>query len=218
MAPRRLFVQGLTHHVYHRGNNGTDVFRDDSDRVIFLMLLDHTCRRTGVQVHAYALMTTHYHAMVTAPDAEALPRAMQRLGRRYVRYFNDRYKRTGTLWEGRYQASLIESERYWFTCMRYVESNPVEARIVPSPEAYAWSSYRFHALGEPDRIVTPHELYKRLGTSAEARQAEWRAMCGAALSAEQLAVVRTALRTNSAVQDYLTPETHLSSPPAVVFP
>jgi putative transposase len=111
MASRRLFIPGLSHHVWHRGNNRTDVFLDDGDRVMFLLLLGRAAQRSEVQIHGYVLMDNHYHALVTASDEEALPRAMQRVGREYVRYFNHRHERSGTLWEGRYRASLILDER-----------------------------------------------------------------------------------------------------------
>lgn len=104
-------------------------------------------------------MTTHVHAIVTGQEPESLSRMMQSLGRSYVRYFNKRYHRTGTLWEGRYWASLIADERYWLTCLRYVEMNPVAARMVSSPDAYPWSSYQAHAFGRSDRLLTAHPLF-----------------------------------------------------------
>jgi putative transposase len=219
MASPRLFVPGVSHHVYHRGNNGTDVFVDDADRLIFLMILGRVCRRASVRIHNYTLMTTHYHTMVTAPDELALPRTMQRLGRQYVRYFNRRHGRSGTLWEGRYQASLITTEQYWLTCMRYVETNPVAARMVPAPEAYAWSSYRHHALGEDDPLITQHALYQALGATPAQRQAEWRRLCAAPLPPEQIAILREALRIDGGVDEVKRSEHHrFSRRPVVVCP
>src|SRR6185436_20184081 len=106
---------------------------------------------------------------------------MQSLGRRYVRYFNDRYERTGTLWEGRFRSAVILNERYWLNCLRYVEMNPVRAGIVGSAASYRWSSYRAHAFGERDPVISPHALFDELAKRAEDRQEAWRRMCAPAM-------------------------------------
>jgi putative transposase len=199
MAKPRLFVPGLSHHVWHRGNNKTDIYKDDEDRSVFLLLLGNAAERGDVRIHGWTLMTNHYHALVTAPDEHQLPRTMQLVGKNYVRYFNDRHRRTGTLWEGRYRASLVLDERYWATCLRYVETNPVAARIVAKPEDYRWTSYRHHAFGAEDRLISPHALYDGLGDTAARRQAEWRTLCGQPLAPEDVALVTEALRTNGAL-------------------
>ena len=201
MAPHRLFIPGLSHHIWHRGNNRTDIFRDDGDRTVFRLLLGRAAQSTNVLIHGYALMDTHYHALVTAPDEKALPRTMQRLGRQYVRYFNERYERTGTLWEGRYRASLILDERRWLTCLRYIEMNPVEAHIVSTPEAYRWSSYRHHGLGETDRLLSPHPLIHVPGTTAMQQQKDWRVFCGQGPTPEEKGLILAALRSNTPLHD-----------------
>ncbi len=186
----------MSHHVWHRGNNRSRVFVDDCDRINFLTLLGRAARRGGVRIHGYALMDTHYHALVTAPEEKALPRALQRLGCGYVRYFNERHGRTGTLWEGRYQAALILDDRRWLTCLRYIELNPVEAQMVSTPDEYRWSSYQHHGLGRADPLLTWHPLLGVQGHSASQQQAEWRALCGQEISAEDRALIVTALRRN----------------------
>ena len=196
MATPRLFIPGLSHHVWHRGNNRADVFVDEGDRINFLMLLGRAAKRSDVQIHGYVLMDTHYHALVTAPDKEALPRAMQRLGCGFTRYFNKRHGRTGTLWEGRYQASLIVDERRWLTCLRYIELNPVEAAMVSTPDAYRWSSYQHHGLGRADPLLTSHPLLGVAGHSALQQQAEWRVLCGQQIKPEERALILAALRSN----------------------
>jgi putative transposase len=196
MAKPRLFVPGLSHHVWHRGNNKADVYHDDEDRIVFLLLLGSAAHRGNVKIHSWTLMSNHYHALISGPDEHAVPLMMQRLGRNYVGYFNDRHKRTGTLWEGRYQASLVIDERYWLTCLRYIETNPVAANMVTRPEDYAWTSYGHHAFGHVDRLVASHALYDALGDTAARRQAEWRAICGQALPPGDVALVTHALRTN----------------------
>lgn len=191
-----MFVPGMSHHVYHRGNNRSEVFGDDGDRMVFLTLLGRAARRLNVDIHGYVLMDNHYHALVTAPDEEALPRAMQRLGREYTRYFNERYERSGTLWEGRYKASLIVDERRWLTCLRYIELNPLEAGMVQTLDAYRWSSYQRHGLGHADPLLASHPLLGVTGHSALQQQAEWRALCGQEIKPEERALILAALRRN----------------------
>lgn len=189
----RVFVEGLTVHVTHRGNNKTPTFRADADYQTFLWSLRFVTVKYRLRVHAYALMSNHFHVMVTPESATGLSRGMQSLGRRYVRYFNDRYGRTGTLWEGRYRTALIVDERYWLTCLRYVEMNPVRAGLVQVPESYRWSSYGAHAFGEHDAIVAPHAVYEALASTADRRQEAWRRICAPPLQTEQLEALRTSI-------------------------
>jgi putative transposase len=178
MARRpRLYLPGVSVHVIQRGNNRGSIFGDDADHEVFLAFLRAAAARYGVAVHAFALMTNHSHLIVTPGDQRALPHTMKELGARYVQYYNRKHERIGTLWTGRYRALLIDDERYWLTCLRYVEQNPVRAGIVRVPEAYRWSSYGVHALGEdPDWLVL-HDLYLSLGQTDQQRQAAYRALC-----------------------------------------
>jgi putative transposase len=197
MAPRRLFVDGLSHHVRHRGNNRCTIFHDDGDRIVFLAMLGRVCAPRGVQVHGYGLMDNHFHLQVTGRDEESLPWMMQALGRRYVRYFNRRYERTGTLFEGRYWASLILDERYWLTCMRYIERNPVAAHMVETPGEYPWTSYRHHALGHPNMLLSSHPLLDALGATAPQRRVTWSSLCGEPLNPVDLALIRESIRSGA---------------------
>jgi putative transposase len=156
-------------------------------------MIGKSAEEHDVSVHGYVLMTTHYHAQLTAPNPDALPRMMQSLGRKYVRYFNTRHRRTGTLWEGRYRASLILDERYWFTCLRYIEANPVRACMVESAADYRWSSYRCNAVGTDDPLVTPHPLYLELGDSPAERAAKWAGMCNPILAERDVSYIRSAI-------------------------
>jgi len=115
-------------------------------------------------------MTNHVHLLITPDTATGIGQVMQSLGRYYVQYFNYCYRRTGTLWEGRYKATLIDAESYLLTCYRYIELNPVRAGMVKQPAEYPWSSYDFNALGRTDTLVSPHDLYLRLGSEAESRR------------------------------------------------
>jgi putative transposase len=183
------------------------MFRCAADYEVYLFCLRDAVAKFPAHVHAYALMKTHVHLMVTPESPRALPGTMQAVGRRYVRYFNDRYQRTGTLFEGRYKSLLVDDERYWFTCMRYIELNPVRAGLVATPAAYRWSSYKRHAGGSPDMVLTPHPLYLALGATSSARERSWRELCGATVAADELAEIRTAVRTGRLPQRVVFPDT-----------
>lgn len=186
----RLFEPGFSHHVIHRGNNRGDVFRDDLDRRHYLSTLRKLSIRRHVAIHGYALMKNHVHLLVTAFEDVSIPRMMRDLGPTYVRYFNDRHARTGTLWEGRYRASLIADERYWLTCLRYIELNPVRAGIVESPGDYEWSSHRAHVGTASSLLLSPHPLHLQLGADAAERGAHWSEICGHPLPESELAEIR----------------------------
>ena len=121
---------------------------------------------------------------------------MQSLGRYYVQYFNYCYQRTGTLWEGRYKATLIDDEQYLLTCMRYIELNPVRANMVLHPKSYSWSSYHANALGKEDPLLMAHPLYQDLGKSPEGRQSAYRALFKRHIGEQELGALREA--TNKA--------------------
>jgi len=191
---KRLFTKGMPLHVTQRGNNRIVTFRKPSDYEMFLLFLRLATARYRVQLHAYALMSNHFHLMVTPDSPEQLARAMQSLGRRYVRFFNDRYERTGTLWEGRYRTAVITNERYFLACLRYVEMNPVRGGIVTSPELYRWSSYGTHAFGAPNRLLASHAVFDGLGNSPETRQCAWRRICKQRVTDEQHQALRQSIR------------------------
>jgi putative transposase len=190
--PGRYFLPEQALHVVQRGNNRQAVFFDDEDRRRYLEWLAEAAGAHGCTIHAYVLMTNHVHLLVTPGDPDSLPRTMQSLGRRYVRYVNGAYRRTGTLWEGRYRAAPIDSDVYLLACCRYIELNPVRARIAPHPRAYRWSSYRAHALGSADPLVRPHAIYQALGRGPAQRQAGYRALFRDALDQSFLDELRAA--------------------------
>ena len=180
--------------MIQRGVNRSDIFRMPPDYECFLTIFRAAAAEYETDVHTYVLMTNHIHCIVTPRVEGALSRTMQNLEGTYARYFNRRYERTGGLYEGRFRSFPIDTERYGFTCMRYVELNPPRAGMVTRPEDYRWSSYRYHALGEPSDLIVPHPLYLALGNSASVRQQCWRAICGEALPAEQLTEMRDLVR------------------------
>jgi putative transposase len=186
----RSFAEGEVQHVIQRGNNREATFASDQDFVLYLECLLRASQEHGVAVHAYILMTNHVHLLVTPQHEHSLPKTMQSVGRRYVQHFNYAHQRTGTLWEGRYRATLVHAERYLLTCMRYIELNPVRAAMVQHPADYLWSSYRANAQGQPDALVTPHEVYRRLARSSEERLSAYRQLFRAQISKEDLDALR----------------------------
>src|SRR5882724_11842009 len=190
--PGRYFLPDQPLHVIQRGNNRQPIFFADDDYVRYRDWLIEAAAAYGCRVHAYVLMTNHVHLLVTPRHAESVPRTLQSLGRRYVRFVNDTYARSGTLWEGRYRAAAIDSEAYLLACMRYIALNPVRARMVAHPRDYRWSSYRAHAHGAVDPLAEEHELFRRLGASPAERQSAYRALVRAALDPEFVAALRMA--------------------------
>ena len=171
----RFVIPGQPQHVIQRGNNRQSIFRADDDYHFYLEKLAEAAKKHQCDIHAYVLMTTHVHLLVTPHTENGIGKMMQTLGRYYVQYFNHRYQRTGTLWEGRYKATLIDSEQYLLVCMRYIELNPVRAKnMVDHPAKYPWSSYAYNALGKEDPLVTPQIIYRRLGKKAQDKQSAYR--------------------------------------------
>jgi len=171
----RFVLPGQPQHVIQRGNNRQAIFRAEDDYLFYLDKLLEAANKHQCDIHAYVLMTNHVHLLVTPHTNNGIGKMMQMIGRYYVQYFNRRYKRTGTLWEGRYRATLIDTERYLLTCMRYIELNPVRAKnMATHPSEYPWSSYHCNALGEQDTLVLPHREYKRLGKSKKIRLSGYR--------------------------------------------
>ena len=147
-----------------------------------------------VSVHGFTLMDNHYHLIVTPSADLSLPAMMKQVGEEYVRYFNRKYDRIGTLWTGRYRGLGIGDDKYWLTCLRYVEQNAWRARMVSVPEAYEWCSYRIHAFGEASDWLELHPVYLALGKTPEDRQRAYRAICATPLAEDELTHVRNLRR------------------------
>ena len=193
----RPVVPGQPLHLIQRGNNRTPTFIDDEDFKRYLRVLRAASRKTECAIHAYVLMSNHVHLLATARDGRGPARLMQRIGTWYVRYFNARHGRTGTLWEGRYRSTLVDSERYFLVCMRYIELNPVRAGMVGIPAAYPWSSFRGNVLGDADPVLAPHAVYRALGRNEAARRAAYRRLFDAPLDPEVLEAIRRAARSGT---------------------
>ncbi len=189
----RYVIPGQPQHIIQRGNNRQAIFAAVADYRFFRNALVEAAAEHGVTIHAYVWMTNHVHLLATPAHENSFAKVLQSVGRRYVQYFNRRHQRSGTLWEGRYRATVVDSEQYLLTLMRYIEMNPVRAGIVAAPQDYPWSSYRRNALGRggPDaEWLVPHEQYLRLGLDDDSRHAAYQALFNAPIGQTELTAIR----------------------------
>ena len=197
----RLTVTGYPHHVILRGNNRQDIFKTTADFQRMLNLLEEHSRVQGVDVHAYVLMGNHLHLLLTPQKHQALPKMMQAVGRSYVQTFNKVHGRTGTLWEGRYRSTLIQTDRYLLACMVYIDLNPVRAHLVAQPQDYPWSSHLHYTGRKTDRLITPHALYWTLGNTPFAREAAYAELVHAGVTRDQQGALTDATLSGWALGD-----------------
>lgn len=186
----RYFVPDVAQHVITRGVDKQAVFFHHRDYVLYLDALRKTSAEHECAIHAYVLMVNHVHLLVTPANERSLPLMMQAMGREYVQRVNARYKRTGTLWEGRYKACLVDNDEYFLTCQRYIELNPVRAGIVATPGEYPYSSYRHHAMGSANTLLSQHICYKSLHSSPVYRPKAYRNLFRNNFSDEALQTIR----------------------------
>jgi putative transposase len=188
----RLVVPHQLHHVMQSGNDRQQMFREPSDYLLFLEWLSQSARQFKVAIHTYALLPNHLHLLATPSDENGLSRMMQWIGRYYVPYFNNKYGRTGTLWQGRFKATVIEPVQYFITCSRYIELNPVRAGIVAAAAEYRWSSYAHHVGTKADPVVIDHPLYWSLGNTPFDREAAYLRLMEQPLTADEIDVLNEA--------------------------
>jgi len=186
----RICPPGIPQHVIQRGNNRSICFAAEQDFSAYAYWLKEYSQKFQVAVHAWVFMTNHVHMLVTPTNEGGLSAMMQALGRRYVQYFNYQYHRSGTLWEGRFKSSLVQTEEYLLNCYRYIELNPVRADMVDDLSKYVWSSYGCNALGIETDLCTPHDEYLKLGNSKLERQLAYRALFKANVDGELLEQIR----------------------------
>ncbi len=189
----RLCPPDIPQHIIQRGNNRQLCFVTDEDFAAYAHWLQEGATRYDVMVHAWVFMTNHVHLLVTPKAENTTARMMQYLGRLYVRYFNHKYDRSGTLWEGRYHSSLIEAASYFLNCQRYIELNPVRAGMVREPAEYKWSSYQANGLGVRTKLHTPHELYLQLGMTEAERIANYQNLCQSKIDGTLLFDIRRSI-------------------------
>ncbi len=203
MARRaRIVMPGQAMHVIQRGNNRQATYYAEEDYRKYLDILFDYAEEHECHIHAYVLMTNHVHLLLTPQGEKSVSLLMQAVGRKYVRYINDVYRRTGTLWEGRYKSAIIDSDRYLLICSRYIELNPVRAGMVRGPGQYKWSSYRSNALGENEyEWLTPHSLYEALGITQNERQQAYRALFRSHIDKAALTLIRMNTQQCTAIGD-----------------
>lgn len=197
----RLDQAGLPQHVIQRGNNRSACFFSDEDFHCYLHWLKKAAGDHHVAIHAFVLMTNHVHLLVTPERPGSLATMMQSLGRRYVRYVNASYKRSGTLWEGRYKAGAVDAEDYLLRVSRYIELNPVRAGMVLHPREYRWSSYACNGQGSASDWLVAHPLYVALGETPDARAVAYAELFAAGIDPEETARIRTAVNLGIGVND-----------------
>jgi putative transposase len=189
----RLIVPHQPHHVIQAGGNSQVIFRDEEDYRSFLAWLREASKSYKVAIHAFVLMPDHLHLLATPSDEEGLAQMMQRVGRYYVPYFNKKYGRSGSLWQGRFKTSLVEAQRYFLVCSRFIELNPVRVQMVSNPLDYPWSSYAHHAGARPDSLITDHAEYWALGNTPFQREAAYIELAERALTSDDIAALSAAL-------------------------
>lgn len=193
--PTRLHLPGIPQHITQRGNNRQSCFYAVEDYRLYLELLQAACRSHACELHAYVLMTNHVHLLLTPEYADSISLVIRDVGRDYVRTVNRTYRRTGTLWEGRYKSSLVDKWHYCLACYRYIELNPVRAGMVRHPEDYPWSSYRCNATGEANPLITPHNCWLELGNDDYERTANYRELINERMVQVDLEHIRKSLDT-----------------------
>jgi len=192
----RFVLPGYPQHVIQRGNNRQQILVEEADYWFLWEKLLSAAEKFHCDIHAYTLMPNHFHLLLTPWQNDGIGKLMQYIGRYYVHHFNRSHDRTGTLWEGRYRATLLDPKAYLIPSSRYLELNAVRAGLVDDPGDYGWSSYACNALGSEDKLVTPHAEYRRLGRSLKARQSAYRQGFEQPLDKNLLTRIRTA--TNKA--------------------
>lgn len=196
---RRFTPPGVPQHIIQRGNNRQACFASANDVAAYANWLYEGSIKYDVAVHGWVFMTNHTHLLATPSEEDSISRLMQFLGRQYVRYFNRRYLRSGTLFEGRFKSCPVQTEGYLLTCLRYIELNPVRAAMVNDPSDYMWSSYHSNGLGKQAKLWSPHEVYMRLGSNPLARQTRYRQLFEHELIKETISEIRQATQRGLAL-------------------
>jgi len=190
-------LPGIPAHIVQRGNCRQAAFYADEDYKHYLDWLDEGAIRHGCQIHAYVLMTNHVHLLMTPDTSDAISKVIQFIGRNYVSYINRRYRKSGTLWEGRHKGCLVADDDYLLACMRYIELNPVRAGMVEHPVAYRWSSYRNNASGVPRAPLSPHRLYQMLSQENDGRASAYRELFHQCITLDCIQDIRAAVQTGT---------------------
>lgn len=166
-GPRTVMPE-FPHHVIHRGNNRQAIFHRNTDYRFFMNTISEAKKEFNCLLYGYCLMSNHIHMIIQPSHKDSLSKMIKMIAGRYTRYINKVYNRTGTIWEGRFKSSPIQKESYLQACIRYIEMNPLRAKIVADLKEYPWSSYNKRAYGKSDPILDIDPYYLELGkTNAE---------------------------------------------------
>ena len=193
----RFYLPGIPVHIVQRGHSREPVFFETGDYHAYLHWLQEASKRYDCAIHAYVLMTNHIHLLATPAEKNSISLMMQYIGRHYVPYINHTYGTSGSIWEGRYKASLIHDEAYLLICMRYIELNPVRANMVKTPGAYRWSSYKANVQGQQNEILTEHALYKALGRTSDQRREAYKALFKGQVDPDELDAIRASWQSGT---------------------
>jgi len=186
----RQTTPGIPLHIVQRGCNRQQVFHDEQDHLKYLNLLRTKSSHYKVNIHAWVLMSNHIHLLCTAEHSISPSKMMQTLSIAYSNYYNKKYQRSGTLWQGRYRSKQITHDGYLLCAYRYIELNPVRAGLVNHPSQYKWSSYNCNAFGKSDNLTKAHSIYDSLGNTTEQKQAAYQNLFQEALNPKQIQSIR----------------------------
>ena len=189
----------LPHHVIHRGNNRQVIFGDREDFRYYLTCLNWAKKHYSTSLYAYVLMTNHVHLLLEPKGLNDLGQCMKRVAGRYTRYVNRKYHRTGTLWEGRFRSSIVEGERYLLAVSRYIEMNPVRAKMVGHPREYPWSSYSSHVEAKSDGLVDFDHWYRGLGQEGLQQGKAYEAWLERSIPKGEWEIIREGIRRSGLV-------------------
>ncbi|HEY7986492.1 MAG TPA: transposase [Methylophilaceae bacterium] len=197
----RLSLPGVTWHILQRGNNRADCFFADEDYRYYLTQLPDLCTKFDCALHAYVLMSNQVHLLLTPKHPDSAAQLMKNLGQRYVQYVNRTYRRSGTLWEGRFRSCMMQGEKYTLEGYRYIELKPLRKGIAARPQDYPWSSYHSNALGVQSELIQPHREYLNLGENDTERQAAYAKLLETPLDNATIQSIRAATNGNFVLGD-----------------
>jgi len=192
--PLRPVDDGLIYHVINRGNNRQRVFRKQSDFAAFLDALGQLKERRPFELYGYCLLDNHFHLLLR-PKETSISRIMQSLMVSHTQRYHRYYGSGGHVWQGRFKSPVVQNDEHLLTVLRYIEANPLRARIVRKAEKYPWSSYSVHGLGQSNGLVDRLVTYDELGKRPETRQRKWAEMVHAPQREAELAAVRRSVAT-----------------------
>jgi putative transposase len=191
----RTVGDGLIYHAINRGNNRGDVLTDEADRIAFLEALAKTKERYPFRLFGYCLMTNHFHLLLRPEAGQSISRILQSLAVAHTWRYHKRHHTTGHVWQGRFKSPVIQDDSHLLVVLRYIEANPLRAKMIRDLADYPWSSFPCHCLGQEDPLLSPFPEWEELGRSEAERRRRWRAKVCAVQSEAELIKVRASLQS-----------------------